>query len=455
MCLTIQVGKGNFEQVSRNRFSLLCMFLETMETNSSIDQWNNSQVFNFTYLGDVYRGIISGLSPYSTYSFGISACNVVGCTRSLGETFATTLQEIPRQVRAPTADVNETSMVIRWKAPKFPNGKIVGYKLYHNSSKVYEGLKTYYIIPGLPIFTQQHFQLEACTEVGCNNSTRVTLYSGQLPPSYVDQPMVTVMGSHKVEVRWLKPAIMNGVFHRYIIYVRQEEDPLPEKVAYNSTDITFLEHIISNLTAGALYYVTLSACTGGGCRLSSSTPFKTEESAPEDVPPPNVVSSSPHSFTVSWGEPRLPNGVVSVYKLYQNQAIIFNSSIPSSTQIGGFKPWSRHEFRLEACTKMGCSFGPAVTRRTKPSRPEGDVKLSVTVLSPRSLQALWSKPQRKNGLMRYYVICSGIFYENPNEENYQIKRSSRVMMNSSIADEWVVISGLIPYSEYIVKVGVL
>ena len=50
------------------------------------------------------------------------------------------------------------------------------------------------------------------------------------------------------------------------------------------------------------------ACTNGGCRLSTPSTATTDESAPEDVPDPRIVSPSPSQLLVSWGPPRLPNG---------------------------------------------------------------------------------------------------------------------------------------------------
>ena len=362
-----------------------------------------------------------------------------------------TLQETPEEVREPQANVNASVMSVHWSPPASPNGRIVRYTLFHNATAIYHGVNPYYPIVGLPIFTPQKFRLEACTVIGCNSSEEVILFSGQLPPSHVDQPMVTVIGPHTIEVRWLEPAIMNGVFTRYVVYLRESEKELPGLVALNTTQKILL-HTINDLVAGTRYYIRVAACTQGGCMISSPTPSQTHESIPEEIPAPAVLSPSPHSFVVTWTEPRLPNGIVTLYKLYQNEMVVSNSSKPSSTTINNLKPWSKHEFRVEVCTSQGCAFSRGVSHRTQQSPPEGNVKLSVTVLGPRTIKARWGKPRRKNGEMVYYVICSGLFYVDPENKNYQVERVSRIMLNTTTTLEWIRVDGLIPYSDYIVKV---
>lgn len=49
---------------------------------------------------------------------------------------------------------------------------------------------------------------------------------------------------------------MNGVMERYMLYLSEMENELGT-VVYNNSDL-FLDYIITNLTAGTTYYVTLS-----------------------------------------------------------------------------------------------------------------------------------------------------------------------------------------------------
>jgi len=415
---------------------------------------NTSRVVDSTYPGDVYIGSITGLTPWTNYSIYVTACTVRGCARSAGSIVVQTVEEIPNGVYAPTADVSAQNMVVRWKAPRMQNGRITRYILLHNRSQIYSGLDTSFEIPGLPIFTSQNFQLEVCNSAGCNISDRVTLYSGQLPPSHVDQPMVTVLGPHAVEIRWLEPAILNGVFERYVLYLRNKSSGAapPGIAVYNSTS-RLLDYRLEGLVAGAQYYVTLAVCTGGGCTFSTATPCLTKESIPDGVQAPKVTSPSPNSFHLSWSPPSFPNGETTLYSLYQNDVLILNSTKPSSTVIDGMTPWSKHSFRMRVCTKKGCAFGPSVTLRTKASPPEGRVQLSVTVIGPRSIEAKWDKPDRQNGHMRYVVVCTGLFYVNPGGTDYKTVREPRNMLSTSETNKWIRVDGLIPHSEYIVKVS--
>jgi len=57
--------------------------------------------------------------------------------------------------------------------------------------------------------------------------------------------------------------------------------------------------------------------------------------------------------------------------------------------------------------------------------------------------------------MVYYVICSGLFYVAPEDRDYRVERSSRIMLNTTSTLEWIGVEGLTPYSDYIVKVSCL
>lgn len=53
----------------------------------------------------------------------------------------------------------------------------------------------------LAVFTPHQFLLTACTLAGCTNSSWVTLFTAQLPPSHVDAPVLTVLDSRTIYVQ--------------------------------------------------------------------------------------------------------------------------------------------------------------------------------------------------------------------------------------------------------------
>lgn len=54
----------------------------------------------------------------------------------------------------------------------------------------------------------------------------------------------------------------------------------------------------------------VQACTGGGCRLSSATTARTQESPPSGVQPPNITALSSSQLLITWAVPLQPNGML-------------------------------------------------------------------------------------------------------------------------------------------------
>ncbi|KAM4770863.1 usherin [Rhinophrynus dorsalis] len=158
----------------------------------------------------------------------------------------------------------------------------------------------------LATFTPHQFLLTACTLVGCTNSSQVTLFTAQLPPDYVSPPILTILDSTTI----------------YVQYV----------------------------------------CTGGGCTTSNISMATTEESSPDGVQSPKIQSYSPDSFNISWSKPVHPNGIIRSYGLYMNGILMQNSS-HLRYFVDGLYPWSKHSFRLQACTAKGCALSKEILQK--------------------------------------------------------------------------------------------
>ncbi|KAJ7402273.1 hypothetical protein BTVI_87954 [Pitangus sulphuratus] len=172
------------------------------------------------------------------------------------------------------------------------------------------GFNTIVAMSHLAVFTPHQFLLTACTLAGCTNSSQVTLFTAQLPPSHVDAPVLTVLDSRTIYVQWKEPVEVNGILDRYIIYIANNEQNFTKwNVIYNSTE-PFLDFTIPQLSPGTEYLIKLAACTGGGCSISEASTAITDESTPEGVPAPKAQSYSSDSFNISWTKPEYPNVVV-------------------------------------------------------------------------------------------------------------------------------------------------
>ncbi|NXL36266.1 USH2A protein, partial [Glaucidium brasilianum] len=397
-------------------------------------------------------GILTGLHPFTNYAVTLTACTLAGCTESLHALNISTPQEAPEDVQPPTAISFPTFLMMNWSPPKTPNGIITQYTLYMNGVPIYSGNGTKYVVKDLAVFTPHQFLLTACTLAGCTNSSQVTLFTAQLPPSHVDAPLLMVLDSRTIYVQWKEPVEVNGILDRYIIYIANNEQNFTKwNVIYNSTEL-FLDFTIQQLFPGTEYLIKLAACTGGGCSISEASRAITDESTPEGVPTPKAQSYSSESFNISWTKPEYPNGVITSYGLYMDGVLMQNSS-QLSCYAYGLPPWSLHSFRVQACTAKGCAFGPLVEARTMEAFPEGTVDIFATVDGSKEVQLKWLAPDKPNGKLTYTVLVTGLFYADQANANYSIVNGTRMLCSSNESNVWVPIKGLIPFSNYTVQVN--
>lgn len=57
------------------------------------------------------------------------------------------------------------------------------------------------LCPGVGVFTPHKLMLSVCSEAGCTNSSQVTLFTGQLPPTHVEPPILTVLDARSIHIQ--------------------------------------------------------------------------------------------------------------------------------------------------------------------------------------------------------------------------------------------------------------
>ncbi|XP_068088985.1 usherin isoform X3 [Hyperolius riggenbachi] len=396
-------------------------------------------------------GALAGLLPFTRYTVTLSACSLSGCSEISRLANVTTLEEAPEEVQAPTAASSASSLLVRWLPPRHPNGVLTTYVLYMDRREIYTGKNTEYNVSGLGTFTAHRFLVSACTLVGCTNSSEVTLVTTQLPPERLLPPVLTVLNSTSIHVKWEEPGTTNGILERYLLHITSDaNNGSAWNTVYNSTEL-FLDYTMQGLIPGTRYFIKVTACSRGGCTASNVTEASTEESIPEGVQTIIVQSLSPDSFNITWSEPVHPNGIITSYELYMDGILMQNSS-QRAYFVAGLSPWSKHSFRLQACTAKGCAVGEKVDAYTQETKPVETVHLHSTISSPKSILVKWEGPEKPNGHMTYDIILSGLFYENEGEDIYNTTYSRR-HYSSPDDQKWMSIDDLVPFSSYNVSVN--
>uniref|UniRef100_A0A3Q4AAY9 Uncharacterized protein n=1 Tax=Mola mola TaxID=94237 RepID=A0A3Q4AAY9_MOLML len=334
-----------------------------------------------------FTGVLSGLTPSTRYIITVTACAPVGCTESLDND------------NGDETDVRSIALLCGCFCIWTPTLTSLCFILSLSVTCCVGLWSMCVCVSGLNVYSTHVFILSVCTSAGCTNSSQVTMLTSQLPPGPLQAPTLTLLDSRTILVEWSRPSQVNGVLEFYSIFLSHDDaEPV---LAYNSSEL-FEDYTLRNLTPGTAYNITLAACTEGGCTLSPPSQAQTEESTPESVPAPLVTPLSPHAFNIRWTPPNSPNGVITTYGLWLDGVLILNSSSSQRfSLLEGFTPWSRHMFRLQACTAQGCGKGPMVEARTLEMAPEGPILLELTDLSSRSLRARWTAPPRPNGNLSY------------------------------------------------------
>ncbi|KAG8443757.1 hypothetical protein GDO86_009076, partial [Hymenochirus boettgeri] len=417
--------------------------------------WEHPTTFvlraEFPYTSKV-SGTLEGLLPFTNYAVTLSLCTPAGCSDIPHFLNISTLEEVPGEVQAPTAESFPYSLNLHWSKPRKPNGIITKYILYMDGTQIYRGNGTEMNVTSLAAFTPFHFFLTACTSIGCATSPKVTIFTAQLPPDYVLPPVLTVLDATSIFVQWKEPKSANGILERYILQITSNpKNKSCWHIIYNSTEL-FLDFTIRNLIPATKYHIKLTACSAGGCTASNISSAMTEESTPDGVRTPTIQSYTPDSFNISWAKPLHPNGIITNCKLYMN-GILVQDSLAHSHFVDGLSSWSKHSFQLEVCTKKGCKSSKKVEAYTQESTPEGNVLLHVISGGPRSVQVKWQGPEKPNGQMTYAVTFSGVFNENEDNKVLTFLNGQRILYQSPESNKWVTVNGLSPYSNYSIYVN--
>lgn len=242
---------------------------------------------------------------------------------------------------------------------------------------------------------------------------------------------------------------MNGIMLGYQVLLTKQGAPGTDLTVYNVTKDQFSLTIV-NLTAGTWYFFRINAFNGGGGTLSASTRRRTVESSPEDIPKPDVRGLSPYSILVTIRKPRLPNGNITRYELFEvvglNETVVLNGTSLNYTKTG-LSPYTPYYFRSKACTVQGCGSSPIGYGFTLETAPNGTVSLNVSILNSTSALARWTGVHTPNGIVYYNLSVYGEFFVE-GSSSFETENVSRVVASVRHPGREVLYSSLLPYASF-------
>lgn len=380
--------------------------------------------------------IDDGLQPFTEYSYIVEACTNGGCTNS-SLVSNTTLEALPDMVsELMVSSLSARSLVLSWEGPGSLNGVLTEFILtfVNNNTVLFQGLSLSFSLSNLTPFTLYSFTLQTCNARGCVASNQTDIQTLEAPPEGLESPRLRNLTSTSVAIDWRPPAVANGIITTYILHRGNESFPDQAIIIFQGLAFSFND---MNLVADTQYFYTVEAVNGGGSVESSLSYFRTVPDLAEVIPP-SVTVLGPTSLYVNWTEPSRPNGVVTGYMLFINDAQVVSGIVFEFTA-DNLTPFTVYSLYLLVCNQAGCASSINVTAVTDQAPPMGVAPPTLFVLGPTAIQVSWSPPLAPNGVITAYEVRRRIF-NNPFSETVQHFGSSSVLSFPN--------SGLQPFTRY-------
>ena len=342
----------------------------------------------------------------------------------------------PEEVQpAFVTEFGSRSLTLSWNPPTQPNGHITQYQLYVDGVIRFSGHSRTATVGNLMPSTSYTFIVEACTSVGCTNSSESSSTTLPDKPDGLAPPLITPLTPTSLEITWEQPEVPNGDI---ISYKLQE---VTENGNVTLVSCICFSYQFTNLTANTLYRFRVLATNAGGTTASDVAENRTLEDAPDGLEPPVANTISSTAIHIEWVEPAQPNGVITGYILYRNGSEIFDGLSFMYTD-SSLEPFTYYSYVMQACTSGKCSSSLPTVARTAEAIPEGLVPLSIMSITSDSISFTVSEVARPNGVVRYVVTLSGKFNSTPGgaEETREVFNDTAV----GTAD----VTGLLPFTEY-------
>ena len=350
---------------------------------------------------------------------------------------------MPVGVQVPTVTArNSTSLRFSIASPTQPNGVIVSYRLFVGDSVILTATDTDSSLSAqdLSPFTNYTFHLEACTEIGCTNSSSDTAMTLSAPPTGLGSPSLTALSPTSVEATWVPPLYPNGIVLYYTLV--QLAVGGVETVVFNGTT---LRATVSGLSPNTVYSYRVAATNIAGSVNSNASSVLTLEDVPDQILPPNVSIVSPHSLNVSWREPLRPNGNILNYTILLNAGAVF-VGLQLEHTLTGLEPYTQYGISIQACTVKGCSESSRIYQTTPEAVPVGYNPPLVTMIASDSITLVMMEVDSPNGVVYYGLNVTGEFrvVSLGRQSSYE----TRLIANGTQVGDNVVVSDLFPFTKY-------
>ncbi|XP_052593935.1 usherin [Peromyscus californicus insignis] len=394
---------------------------KTKDVIKEYQLWLGGRGLIYTDTSDRRQHTVTGLQPYTTYSFTLAACTSAGCTSS-EPSVGQTLQAAPQGVWVTPRHIiiNSTTVELYWNPPEKPNGLISQYQLRRNGSLLLVGGsdEQNFTDKNLEPNSRYVYKLEAKTGGGSSVSEDYVVQMPVWTPEDVRPPCnVTTLGSDSIFVAWPTPGIL------------VPQIPVEYSILLNGGGVMLLAFSVGrrqsahlkHLTPFTQYEIRIQACQNGGCGVSSRMYVRTHEAAPVGLASPLLKALGSSRIEVEWMPPQRPNGVISGYVIHRRPAdtkeearlfVWSEGPLEFTDDADTLQPFTLYEYRVRAWNSKGAVDSLWSSVQTLEAPPQGLSAPWAQATSAHSVQMNWTEPEASNGVIFQYHV---IYQERPEE----------------------------------------
>ena len=301
------------------------------------------------------------------------------------------------------------------------------------------------IAKSLEPFTTYEFILEACTQVGCMNSSSASVTTTEGVPIGLDPPSLLSLSSSIVQASWTIPSEPNGIIAYYELFRVFGDELSQTELVANTTELVAS---VSGLLPSTLYYFRLIAYNSFGSASSNISSITTPEDTPEQIIPPDVAVVNSSSLLVTWQEPLQPNGVITNYTIFRNSASVFIEYNMNYTFLDtDLMPFTTYTYFILVCTAKGCGASQTTSQTTEEAIPESIQQPDVVSVASNSAMVNIKPVDKPNGNVRYILRVSGEFLLGYSNDSRQTIVETRVVFNETEPSQLSIID-LLPFTSY-------
>ena len=275
---------------------------------------------------------VTGLHPFSVYSFKVVAVNGVGLSRESDQSYyMITLREVPSGKPTITSAHNTSSHTIylAWQPPhpSTLHGEFLGYQLTYRERDTDRANATLVNIKGpdvteftikkLSVFTQYLVSLQVVNPEGVGPATTVVVMTDEGVPSAPLNVSTHSITNTSVTVTWLQPSQPNGLIEGYRLYFMTD----------NFTDVrtikeadTLMEFKLEGLVSYSNYRLWLKAFTWKNeGSPSQQLSLVTDVTGPASPLVTNLTCADDTSIYLEWFTPQPRDRLVQYNIFYSTQ----------------------------------------------------------------------------------------------------------------------------------------